>query len=299
MIDRIKHYLLVTKPGILLGNAVSAAGGFFLAAKGRVDGTLLAATLLGLSLIIASACVLNNCVDKNVDRKMSRTRHRALAQELISTRAAVSYAVLLGLLGAGLLAAAAGLLCVVIAMSGFAIYVGVYSLLLKRRSAYAALVGSLAGAAPPLVGYCAAGSRFDTGALALLLIYSLWQMPHCYAIAIYRYDDYAAAGIPTIPLKIGILTAKKHLIWFTLAFAASTLTLTLSGCAGYRYLATAAVLGGVGLALAWSGLRTADDRRWARRIFAFSLLNITLLSIVMSFDFTLPARSGLFPPAFP
>ncbi len=193
---RIKNYVLVAKPGIVFGNLISAAAGFFLASKGRIDGLALPATLIGISLVVASGCVFNNCVDRNLDRKMLRTRHRALAQGLIKLPLAVAYATLLGLAGLSLLWAATNLLAVSIVLAGLVIYVGVYSLYLKRHSVYAALIGSLAGAAPPLAGYCAVTGNFDLGAVILLAIFSLWQMPHCYAIAVYRFDDYSDCGHP-------------------------------------------------------------------------------------------------------
>ena len=196
MPEVIKNYILVTKPGIIFGNLITAAGGFFLASKGRIDIAVLLSTLIGISLVVASGCVFNNCIDRNMDRKMIRTRNRVLAQGLMSPKVAVFYASLLGIAGTALLWAATNMLCVAIVLTGFAIYVGVYSLYLKRNSVYGTLIGSLAGAAPPLAGYCAVSNRFDMGAVILLSIFSLWQMPHCYAIAIFRFKDYSRRGNP-------------------------------------------------------------------------------------------------------
>ena len=109
---RIKNYVLVAKPGIVFANLISAAAGFLLASKGRLDGVALPATLIGISLVVASGCVFNNCVDRKIDRKMLRTRHRALARGLIKLPIALSYATLLGLVGFGLLWAVTNLLAV-------------------------------------------------------------------------------------------------------------------------------------------------------------------------------------------
>ena len=177
MPETIKNYLLVAKPGIVFGNLISAAAGFFLASKGLVDSVALPATLIGISLVVASGCVFNNCVDRKIDRKMVRTRNRALAKGLISLKIAVSYATILGIAGMALLCAVTNLLSVVIVAAGLVIYVGVYSLYMKRSSVYSTLIGSLAGATPPLAGYCAVTGRFDMGAVLLLSIFSLWQMP--------------------------------------------------------------------------------------------------------------------------
>ena len=290
---RIKNYLLVAKPGIVFGNLISAAAGFLLASKGRLDGVTLPATLLGISLVVASGGVFNNCVDRNLDRKMDRTRHRALARGLISLKIAVSYATLLGLAGLALLWAATNLLSVVIVLAGLVIYVGLYSLYLKRHSVYAALIGSLAGAAPPLAGYCAVTGRFDLGAVILLAIFSLWQMPHCYAIAVFRFDDYTAAAIPVLPVKQGTAAAQKHIIGYILAFMAATLMLTVGGYTGYRTLAVATGLGLSWLYLAWWGYKAADERLWAKKLFIFSILAIFILSVMMSIDCTAPVPSEM------
>ena len=284
----IKNYLHLAKPGIVLGNLIPASAGFFLASKGHIRVPLLMATLVGISLVVASACVLNNCIDRNMDRKMVRTRNRVMARGLISLKAAVSYAVLLSTAGIWLLSRATQPLCVAVVLSGFVMYVGVYSLYLKRRSVYATLLGSLAGVAPPLAGYCAVTGCLDMGALFLLLIFSLWQMPHCYAIAIFRRDDYASASVPVVPVTRGIRAAKRHIMGYAGAFTTATLMLTSGGYTGYAYLAVALVLGLVWLYMVWSGLKTKDDRRWAKQLFAFSFISILIISVMMSIDYTLP-----------
>lgn len=293
MSEVIKNYVRVTKPGIIFGNLITAAGGFLLASKGKIDIAALLPTLSGISLVVASGCVFNNCIDRNMDRKMLRTRNRVLAQGRMSTEAAVCYALLLAMAGTALLRTAANMLSVAIVLTGFAIYVGVYSLYLKRNSVYATLIGSLAGAAPPLAGYCAVSGRFDMGALIVLVIFSLWQMPHCYAIAIFRADDYAAAKIPVLPAKQGMLAVKRHILGYILAFIAATLMPTFGGYTGYSYLAVAAALGLYWLYLSWSGYKTSNERLWAKKLFVFSILNIFVLSVMMSIDAVVPAASEL------
>jgi protoheme IX farnesyltransferase len=299
MPEVIKKYMLVTKPGIVIGNLITAAGGFLLASKGCIHIGVLLSTIIGISLVVASGCVFNNCVDRNMDRKMIRTRKRVLAQGLMSPKVAVCYAALLGMAGAALLGATANMLSVVIVLAGLAVYVGVYSLYLKRNSVYGTLIGSLAGAAPPLAGYCAVSNGFDMGAVILLSIFSLWQIPHSYAIAIFRFDDYAAAAIPVLPVKQGMSAAKKHIVGYILAFMAATLILTIGGYTGYSYLAVAAALGLSWLYMAWSGCKTSDDRLWAKKLFVFSVVNIFVLSVMMSIDFTVPATANMLLTCFP
>src|SRR5674476_894781 len=135
----VRHYLLLAKPGIVLGNMVSITGAFFLASRGSVDVSLLLAVLLGVSLVVASACVFNNVIDRDIDAKMQRTRERALVQGLISPAVALVYASALGLLGGALLLAKTNLLAVGVALAGMVIYLGAYSLYLKRHSVHATL----------------------------------------------------------------------------------------------------------------------------------------------------------------
>jgi len=290
MSEAIKKYIFVTKPGIVFGNLISVAGGLLLASKGRIDVTLLLCTLIGMSMVIASGCVFNNVIDRKMDRKMTRTQNRVLARGLMSPGVALLYGTLLGVAGMVLLWAAINVLSVAIVLAGFAIYVGLYSLYLKRRSIYGTLTGSLAGAAPALAGYCAVTNRFDMGAVILLLIFSLWQMPHAYAIAVFRFRDYAAAEIPILPVKRGIPATKKHVVGYMMGFVAATLMPTFGGYTGYYYLAVAAATGLLWLSLAWRGCRTSDDRGWAKKLFVSSVLIITVLCVMMSIDSGKPFR---------
>jgi protoheme IX farnesyltransferase len=196
------------------------------------------------------------------------------------------YATLLGLVGVALLDIVANRLAALLAVMGFVVYVGLYSLWLKRKSVYGTLIGSLSGAAPPVIGYCAVSNQFDMAALILLLIFSLWQMPHSYAIAIFRFKDYQSASIPVLPVKYGISVTKNHIFRYILAFAVATLMLTLSGYAGYSYFVVAALISVGWLAMAQAGFKTTNDQVWAKKLFMFSIIAITTLSVMMSIDFT-------------
>ena len=279
-----KRYLQLTKPVMVLGNLVAAAGGYFLASRGDVDAARFFLTLAGIGMVVAAACVCNNYIDRHIDRKMARTRNRVLALGQVAPAAALVYAGILGLGGTALLWATTNTLCLAIVWAGFADYVILYSLILKRVSVYSTLVGSLAGAAPPLAGYLAANPHFDAGALILLAIFSLWQIPHSYAIAVFRREDYTRAAIPLLPVMYGTATAKMHILGYILAFMLTAPLLTMFGYTGRAYLAAASLVGLAWLALAWTGSPGSDDSRWARRLFTFSLVGITLLSVMMAVD---------------
>jgi protoheme IX farnesyltransferase len=282
-----RDFITLTKPGIIGGNIISVMGGFFLAARGEFDPLLFLATLVGLALVIASGCAFNNVIDRDIDAVMQRTRNRPLVQGRVTPAATLWFASALGIAGFGLLALGTNVLTVGLAAFGFAIYVGAYSLYMKRHSEYGTLVGSLSGAVPPVVGYCAVTGRFDAGALTLLIIFCLWQMPHSYAIAIFRRKDYQAASIPVLPVVKGIETAKHYILGYILAFVVATLTLSLAGYAGIGYFVVALVMGIYWTYLGLEGYRAQDDERWAKRVFGFSILTITTLSLVMSLDASL------------
>jgi len=224
---------------------------------------------------------------------MERTKNRVLVMGLIPPKTTLVYATILGIVGFALLYLGANPLAMWLAVMGFVVYVGVYSLYMKRKSVYGTLVGSLSGAAPPVIGYCAVTGQFDMGAAILLLIFSLWQMPHSYAIAIFRFKDYQAAGIPVLPVVKGISVAKHHITVYILAFMIATLMLTLSGYAGYKYLIVAAAVSIWWLGMALKGYKAENDIIWARKLFGFSIITIMSLSFMMSVDFNSAPASML------
>ena len=278
-----RTYCLLTKPGIILGNVITTAGGFVLASRSRIDFWLFLAVLSGLSLVIASACVFNNYIDRDADKKMTRTKNRALVMGVISAQRAILFALFLGLFGTLFLALFANLLTVVLALLGFFIYVVLYSFS-KYYSMHGTLIGSIAGAIPPIVGYCAVSNCFDVGALILFTMIALWQMPHFFAIAIYRLDDYIAAAIPVVPVKKGIRTAKIQMLLYIVAFIVVSSMLALFGYVGNGYLIATALFGTSWLLLCIKGFKCASDKFWARKMFFFSLVVILGLCIVLPFS---------------
>lgn len=282
----IKAYTNIAKPGIILGNAITAAGGFALAAQTHFAFWLFAATIVGLSLIIASACIFNNFIDRKIDEKMERTKHRALVTGLIPVKQAMLYAILLGVLGALLLTFFTNLLVLGMALFGFFVYVVLYSFL-KYRTAHVTLIGSIAGAIPPVVGYCAVNGRLDLGALLLFLLIAIWQMPHFFAIAIYRLKDYANAGIPVLPIKKGIRMTKIQMLIYIIVFILISFLLTAFNYTGNLYLIATALLGTCWLWLSIKGFQCQNHQRWARKMFLFSLVTITTLCLVIPLSFLL------------
>jgi len=285
-VNMFRRYLSVTKPGIIMGNFISVAGGFLLASRGAVEPWLMVATLIGLSFVIASGCAINNVIDRDIDIIMARTRKRVTVTGEMSAITALSHGVILGVIGFGLLIAYTTPVAVFFAAFGYFIYVGVYSLYMKRNSVYGTFVGSLSGAVPPVVGYCAVTGTFDMQALILLVMFCLWQMPHSYAIAIFRFTDYQAANIPVLPVSHGIDKAKHHIVMYIAIYALVVMLLPIGGFTGAAFMAVACTTSFWWLLMALRGYRRDIDLvGWARQVFAFSIINITALSIAMAVDY--------------
>lgn len=283
----IRTYYKLVKPGIIYGNVLAATGGFLLASKGHIDFWLLAAVLGGTSLVIASACVFNNYVDRSIDKKMTRTKRRAIPAGEVRGRAALSYAAVLGVLGFGVLTTYTNRLVVLFGLVGIFFYVVVYGQV-KRHSVHGTLAGTIPGATPPIAGYCAVTGNIDTAAILLFLGLVFWQMPHFYAIAMFRKDDYAAAGIPVLPIKNGSRETKVQILFYTAAYTAAAAALTVSGYTGATFLVVVAGFGLYWLRLEVNGWGVSDDVKWARKMFRFSLVNLLVLCFMLSLNAWLP-----------
>jgi heme o synthase len=286
----LKTYYRLTKPGIIYGNILTATGGFFLASKGQIDWWLLFATLAGMSLIIASGCVFNNYIDRGIDKKMARTRKRALVSGLIPIRNALISGTVIGCSGVVVLSLWTNLLVVTIGLTAWFFYVVLYAVA-KRRSVHGTLVGTIPGAAPPIAGYAAATGHLDSGALILFLIMVFWQMPHFYAIALYRFKDYKAAGLPVLPVKKGAHSTKTQILAYIAGFIIATAMLSIFGYTGLLWVV---VMASLGLYWLWLGMKgfnsVTNDTIWARKMFMFSLVIITAMSALLSINAWLPGN---------
>lgn len=269
------------------GNTIAAAAGFFLASQGNVSWGLLAAVLFGTACIIAASCVINNYIDRSIDAAMLRTQKRGLVSGRISAKEAFVFAAVLFVIGFTLLALYTNALTVYIGILGVVFYVAVYGVA-KRRSHHGTLIGSISGSTPPVAGYTAVTNELDTAAVILFLVLTFWQMPHFYAIAIFRKSDYAKAKIPVLPLAKGMLRTKLEIYLYIIAFIFATLSLTLEGYTGLSYAFIMLGLGLWWLLVALQGFRAADDTAWARKVFGISLLSLLVLSGLLMIDVFLP-----------
>lgn len=281
--EKFKDYYNLTKPGIIYGNLITAIGGFLLASKNHVDLSLLIFTLLGTSLIIGSACIFNNYIDREIDVKMARTAKRALVSGSIKPREALIFGSILGLVGLAILIVHTNVVVVLIGSLAFVIYVIFYGLA-KRRSVHGTLVGSLSGAAPIVAGYCAVTDDFNDAAVILFLTLVAWQMAHFYAIATYRFNDYKAASIPVLPVIKGVRQTKIQIVAYIAAFIVATSCLTFFGYSGYLFMIVMLILGLWWLYMGLKGLGKAKSKQWGRQMFLFSLVIIVALSFMLSIN---------------
>ncbi|RXJ73215.1 protoheme IX farnesyltransferase [Veronia nyctiphanis] len=281
-----KPYLKLTKPGIIGGNLVAAIGGVLLASQGNIDWLLLLAVCAGTSLIVASGCVFNNVIDRDIDRLMKRTCERELVKNVIPVSNALIWASLLGLTGFYLLSQFTSTIAFQFGVLGFVVYVGLYSLHYKRKSVYGTLIGGLSGACPPVIGYCAVTGQFDAGAAILFITFCIWQLPHSYAIAIYRFDDYKAASIPVLPVEIGVARARLHIIAYIIAFAVAALALNYLGYAGSWYALGIGLVSLHWLYIAKVGYQKVPDAQWGKQMLLCSIANIMVFCLLISLDFS-------------
>ncbi|MEQ1346835.1 heme o synthase [Acinetobacter lwoffii] len=290
----LKKYLFLTKPGILFGNFVTTLGGYFVATQGSVDFLLLLITLLGTTLVVASGCVVNNVIDQDIDQKMQRTQNRALVTKAISEPVALAFALVLGIAGFSLLWFWINAYAFLFAVIGLVVYVGFYSLWTKRTTIHQTVVGSISGAAPPVIGYTAVANQFDLGALLIFLGYALWQMPHSWAIAIYRFDDYKNAGIPILPVARSIHRTKIESLVYVVLFTLTMNALFVFGYANWFYAVILNLLCIYWLYIGVIGFKAENDQLWAKKYFLFSVILITVISIIFSFTSTTPSTQIVF-----
>lgn len=286
----IREYYQLTKPGVLYGNVLTGVAGFLLAAGyfRTFPFWLFGATIVGMTLVIAAACVLNNVLDQDIDRIMERTKSRGVASGKVPSLHATILSTVLLILGMAILVLGTNWWVVAIGAVGFVVYVWLYGALSKRRSVHGTLVGSISGAMPILAGYVAIADRLDTAAVLLFLMLFFWQFPEFYSIAIYRRKEYAAAHIPVMSVVRGVQHTKRQILAYTALFVVSTLLLSVLGYTGWLYFIVMAAAGIYWLKLAIDGQATKNSDAWARRMFHWSLLILLLLCAMLSVGSLLP-----------
>lgn len=279
-----KRYYRLIKPGIVYSNVMTAAAGYLLATKDHPRLGEFLALLFGTALIIASACVFNNYIDRGIDARMKRTKNRALANGSIKPRSAILYALVLGISGFMILSRTNGI-TLILGLGAIFSYVVLYGYA-KRKSRHGTLVGTVPGAASLVAGYTAASGHLGGEALLLFLIMLSWQMAHFYAIAIFRFDDYKAAGLPVMPVVVGAKKTISYIRFYVALFLIFILALSLMGYAGKVYLIPTVLAGVYWLYKSYQ--KPQNEARWARQVFGISLINLLVFCLMIGLNPLLP-----------
>jgi protoheme IX farnesyltransferase len=279
---RFRDFIALAKPRITLMVLITTAGGLFLAPAPVSAGTAVCA-LLGMVLIVAGANALNMVIERDIDRNMTRTRNRPLPAGRMAPKPALIFGVTLSILAVPILAFGVNVLTAFLAVLANVLYVLAYTPL-KQRSHLALEVGAIPGAMPPLLGWTAATNRVDGAALVLFGILFFWQLPHFHAIALFRREEYARAGLQVLPNVRGDDVTKHAIVRYLAVLLAVSLLLFPLGVAHEVYLFSAMGLGAVFFGWGTWGLRRGSERRWARSLFGISILYLVLLFTLLMVD---------------
>lgn len=274
----LTDYVELTKPRIVTLVVFTTFSGMWLASGHIPPLSLLITTLLGVGMVSAAGCVLNNVIDRDIDRLMQRTKHRALAQGRILPSTAIYFSTLLVITGLGLLASATNLLTVGLTLAALISYVGLYTLLLKRRSSLSTEIGGIAGALPPVIGWAAINNSISELPISLFIIMMVWQPPHFWVLALIKKEEYQRAGIPLLPIVKGDSVTRNWILAYTIALIPISLLPYFYGGASSTYLIIACVIGLLYLSLTIRFyVQSPINTRSAWKLFAFSIFYISII----------------------
>jgi protoheme IX farnesyltransferase len=286
-----RDYKELTKPNVVLLMILTSAIGMFMAVPGMVPLEILVLGNLGIALCAGSAATVNHLVDQHVDEKMARTHNRPIAQGRVSSTQAALFAVVLGGLGMTILFVWINALTAWLTLASLVGYAFVYTMFLKRATPQNIVIGGLAGAAPPLLGWTAVTGEIHGHALLLVLIIFAWTPPHFWALAIHRREEYALVAIPMLPVTHGVAFTKLHILLYTILMFLITLLPFATHMSGPLYLLGAVVLGGGFLYWAIELMRGKNPNA-PMETFKYSIIYLMALFVVMLVDhYVFPVRT--------
>jgi protoheme IX farnesyltransferase len=284
-----RDYYELCKPNVVFLMLLTSIIGMFMAVPGMVPWRVLVFGNLGIGLCAAAAAAVNHLVDRRIDLIMARTHNRPIAQGRLKTVNAAIFAAVLGIAGMAILLIEINALTAWLTLASLLGYAVVYTLYLKRATPQNIVIGGIAGAAPPLLGWTAVTGEIHGHALLLVLIIFVWTPPHFWALAIHRRDDYAKVDIPMLPVTHGIGYTKLHTLLYTLLLFVVTLLPFATGMSGMLYLLGAICLGAGFIYWAIVLLR-GNDPKAPMATFKYSIIYLMALFIVMLLDhYMLPA----------
>jgi heme o synthase len=281
--SRFAQYMALTKPRVVQLIVFCAVIGMLLAVPGVPDWRIALPSTVGIWLVASAAAAFNCLVERQVDRKMTRTAWRPTARGDLSDAQALTFSTLLGVAGSLLLYAAVNPLTMWLTLATFVGYAVVYTVILKPLTPQNIVIGGASGAMPPVLGWAAMSNEVSPEAMMLFLIIFLWTPPHFWALALYRSEDYRRAGLPMLPVTHGSQFTRLHVLLYTLVLFAATLLPFVYRMSGWVYLAAAVVLGAAFTWRAWRLWRSYSDRL-ARQTFRFSIWHLALLFASLLLD---------------
>jgi len=278
-----RDYLELCKPNVVALMILTSVIGMVLATQQSVPLSILIFGNLGIALCAGSAAAVNHIVDRHVDDKMARTLNRPLAQGRITPRQAIRFALITGLLGMAILLIFTNVLTAWLTLASLVGYAFIYTMFLKRATPQNIVIGGLAGAAPPLLGWTAVTGEIHHNALLLVLIIFAWTPPHFWALAVHRKDEYAKAKIPMLPVTHGERYTKINILLYTLLLIIVTTMPYLTGMFGWLYLVSSLLLGLGFLYWAIVMLRSEGGNS-GMKTFQYSIVYLMVLFAVMLVD---------------
>jgi heme o synthase len=278
-----RDYLELCKPKVVALMLLTAVVGMYLATPELVAMSSLLASLLGIGFCAGSAAAINHLVDKRIDAIMARTKQRPIAGGRISVKQALYFAITLAVLGLTTLILFVNMLTAILTLVTLIGYAGIYTGYLKRTTPQNIVIGGLAGAAPPLLGWTAVTNQLDPQALLLVLIIFTWTPPHFWALAIYRIEEYKHADIPMLPVTHGIAFTKLNVLLYTILLLVVSVLPFLVGMSSWFYLIGASLLGIRFLQWAIT-LYRSEEPVIAMRTFRFSIVYLMMLFIFLLID---------------
>lgn len=279
----IKNYYLLCKPNVVYMMLICALVGMLLAEDTVSSIPTILIALLGIALCSGSAAAINQVIDRKADAAMTRTDQRPLPQGELSAFHASCFALVIGILGAVILFLFINTLTMILTLASLVGYAFIYTVYLKRATPQNIVIGGLAGAAPPLLGWASISNTIDPHALLLVLIIFVWTPPHFWALAIYRKDEYAKESIPMLPVTHGVAFTKLQIVLYTIILFIVSILPYIVLMSGGIYLVSAVILSSIFLYYSIK-LYFSDDDAIAMKTFNFSIYYIFLIFVALLLD---------------
>jgi protoheme IX farnesyltransferase len=279
----LRSYIQLTKPRIIGLLVVTTIPAMVLAEGGVPSLWLIAATVLGGSVVAGGANAMNMYFDRDIDEIMLRTQERPVPAGQVEPERAAIFGFALGALGFGFMWLTVNPLAALMTIGAFAFYVIVYTLVLKRSTSMNIVIGGAAGALPPAIGWAAVTNSVSIEAILMFAVVTMWTPPHFWAISINYNSDYKRAGVPMLPVVAGVEATKRQMFWYTLGLVAITIALGVFSDLGALYMASAGLLGAGFLYFTFSLWRSQSVRP-ARAVFVYSILYLALLFAAIAAD---------------